>query len=310
MSMKDQCLAGLAAIGPGADAEDEPAPAPAPEPPPELANARPSVIIMQSTTRNINFWKFASCAAEMITDFFDVVKVKRRAMIAAGAKMHSMNLLNGLTESELVEILKEDFLEADKNRTEHVTEAELKRIISSIPQLELKGELHSEGLVDCLYDELRRIERASPAKLDVAYDAYAAACAPGARREDFARVDGKTRGVACVHTMSRSASVLPSPVAPLGPHMHHMTGRVAESPGRASGGPSQFRTGPSDDATGPDRQSGLRSPAAGGARPRRVWRSTPTDEGVRRRERFWGTEDPCAAKLFRAETTETRPPAS
>ncbi|KAH8072987.1 hypothetical protein JL720_11078 [Aureococcus anophagefferens] len=46
-------------------------------------------------------------------------------------------------------------------------------------QLELKGELHSEGLVDCLYDELRRIERASLAKLDVAYDAYAAACAPG-----------------------------------------------------------------------------------------------------------------------------------
>ena len=83
-------------------------------------------------------------------------------------------------------------------------------------------------------------------------------------------------------------------------------GRI-ESPGRANGGPSQFRTGPSDDATGPDRQSGLRSPAAGGARPRRVWRSTPTDEGVRRRERFWGTEDPCAAKLFRAETTETAP---
>lgn len=134
-----------------------------------------------------------------------------------------------------------------------------------------------------------------------------AACAPGARREDFARVDEKTREVACVRTMSRSASVLPSPVAPLGPHMHHMTGRVAESPGRANGGPSQSRTGPSDDATGPDRQSGLRSPAAGGARPRRVWRSTPTDEGVRRRERFWGTEDPCAAKLFRAETTETAP---
>ena len=136
-----------------------------------------------------------------------------------------------------------------------------------------------------------------------------AACAPGARREDFARVDGKTRGVACVRTMSRSASVLPSPVAPLGPHMHHMTGRVAESPGRANGGPSQFRTGPSDDATGPDRQSGLRSPAAGGARPRRAGDRLPrtracdaaSASGASSIHAPRNCSEPGRPKLFRAE---------
>ena len=116
-----------------------------------------------------------------------------------------------------------------------------------------------------------------------------AACAPGARRENAARVDGRTRGVAYVRTMSRSASVLPSPVAPLGPHMHHIAGRVDESPGRANGGSFavQDRTSQGRNRRRPsDRRSGLCSPATGGIWPRRVRRSTLTDEGVRRRERF------------------------
>ena len=102
-------------------------------------------------------------------------------------------------------------------------------------------------------------------------DRIHAACAPGARREHWRAQTGERaeRHVhACVRTMSRSASVLPSPVAPLGPHMHHMAGRVAESPGRANRGSFsiQDRTFQGRNRRRPpDGLSGLRSPATGGA---------------------------------------------
>jgi hypothetical protein len=103
--------------------------------------------IASEANKPVNFWKFASCAAEMISDFFDVVKVKRRATIAAGAKTHTMNLLKGVTKDELVEILKEDFVSIDPSRTGLIAQAEVSRILGAIPQLELTtAELN--GVID------------------------------------------------------------------------------------------------------------------------------------------------------------------
>ena len=66
----------------------------------------------------IDYWKFASCAAEMISKFFDVQEIQRHTQLLNTAMTSSVGLFGGLRRSDLEKRLKEQFQGAlgDKTR--------------------------------------------------------------------------------------------------------------------------------------------------------------------------------------------------
>lgn len=66
----------------------------------------------------IDYWKFASCAAEMISKFFDVQEIQRHTQLLNTAMTSSVGLFGGLRRSDLEKRLKEQFQGAlgDKSR--------------------------------------------------------------------------------------------------------------------------------------------------------------------------------------------------
>ena len=66
----------------------------------------------------IDYWKFASCAAEMISKFFDVQEIQRHTQLLNTAMTSSVGLFGGLRRSDLEKRLKERFQGAlgDKSR--------------------------------------------------------------------------------------------------------------------------------------------------------------------------------------------------
>ena len=93
--------------------------------------------MLYDTDENIDYWRFACCASEMISKFFDVQEIERRAKMLSSAVLSPVNLLGGLEQIDLEKRLKAEFLNFDRRRTGLVGAEEFKRCIGTIKQLSL-----------------------------------------------------------------------------------------------------------------------------------------------------------------------------
>lgn len=86
---------------------------------------------------DVDYSKFAACASEMISKFFDVTEIERRAKLLSGAKMSHVNIFGGLTKPELDKRLLSEFRDRDKRRTGIVSAALFQGAMQSVKQLRL-----------------------------------------------------------------------------------------------------------------------------------------------------------------------------
>ena len=128
MSLQKDCLASES----GMDGLNTPVPGP-----PGVDKAAVAFAEDITPDMNIDYWKFASCAAEMISKFFDVQEIERHAQLLSTAMTSPLNLLGGVQQEQLEKRLTTEFRAGDKRRTGLVTPLEFKRCIQTIKQLEL-----------------------------------------------------------------------------------------------------------------------------------------------------------------------------
>lgn len=90
----------------------------------------------------IDLMRFCAEASVMIADFFDVVKLKRRASLALSIKSQSVALLRGSRADDLEEMLTTAFRRFDVSDTGTISMEEFQKVIQSITVLDLsRGEI-------------------------------------------------------------------------------------------------------------------------------------------------------------------------